>query len=763
MISEEFYFLQEMAGMRFVQAESYPELESRLKLLDDPEQYKLIAVKYDALKGTQYKRIANAFAVQYKLLASDYIKDMFEWNEAKGKDVLQSMYADVFGEASVAWMNHMYIIGGQTGYLAGRFFKTTREKPEDISDFVCESSNLPQGSLVIVDTDLNERITAAMTQEVAPAAMAQGDAPPLPPRKPASKRPPVNDTVFESAEPEANKQRTDVVAVTDVDWSKYGNLFTHLEVKDAKSVEIVKLLSDHYEYQIMEEREQSAITNTALERGLHTERQNLYQLQQAIMEEEQKTSVEIQKRDEKLGQQSTLLQKREVEILELKQMVLEDRSELTRVKLELNQISELRTALNTALEESRVRAKDLLEAKKELLGAKEHIQRLEIEISTLKNSAHNAPIGQKLEFADNNPFSPTYKMSVSSLPKPRMRSEGAQEQVTIMTESSFSETELHQKETNQNAPILAPLSTDAPQEQATKNSSSGNKHVSIAKYGIRCWQEDDCSLIEHLGAVTVGLDVAREAGVTSKASLMSLVFQSLPQKHSWAREFIDPKKEPEEAMTELIEVLLGDTSQLLNDFMKVQKKRDEPLLQYFCKLRRTYAYASSKKMSELDSDQVACKLIVQKLKEALETNLAAELARRIELDAAGNNLTMKKLADVLLRISHLMPETSWSHTVAPVSNNTSSSKNCTICGKPNHTAERCWKTKTCTKCNKVGHIRRFCAQKFTNAAIGADSREGETSGISDSIAAIDFSKIICHLCKKVGHIKRYCTEKGKSE
>ena len=67
-------------------------------------------------------------------------------------------------------------------------------------------------------------------------------------------------------------------------------------------------------------------------------------------------------------------------------------------------------------------------------------------------------------------------------------------------------------------------------------------------------------MIEHLGAVTVGLDVAREAGVTSKASLISLVFQSLPQKHSWAREFINPQKEPEEAMIELIEVLFGDTS-----------------------------------------------------------------------------------------------------------------------------------------------------------------------------------------------------------
>ena len=48
------------------------------------------------------------------------------------------MFSDVFGDASVAEMNNVFICGGHTGYLAGRFFKTSREKPEDISDFACE-------------------------------------------------------------------------------------------------------------------------------------------------------------------------------------------------------------------------------------------------------------------------------------------------------------------------------------------------------------------------------------------------------------------------------------------------------------------------------------------------------------------------------------------------------------------------------------------------------------------------------------------------
>ena len=80
-------------------------------------------------------------------------------------------------------------------------------------------------------------------------------------------------------------------------------------------------------------------------------------------------------------------------------------------------MSELRKALNRALEESRGMTKELLQAKKELIRAQKHILGLETEIFTLKNSVHNASVGHnapvgQIEFADNNPFSSTYKMSL---------------------------------------------------------------------------------------------------------------------------------------------------------------------------------------------------------------------------------------------------------------------------------------------------------------------------------------------------------------
>ena len=84
-------------------------------------------------------------------------------------------------------------------------------------------------------------------------------------------------------------------------------MFTHLGVNDAKSSVIMKLLSDHYEFQISEVRKQNASANSALERGLNVERQSLYQLQLAIAAEEKKTFLEIEKRDERLGQQFSLV------------------------------------------------------------------------------------------------------------------------------------------------------------------------------------------------------------------------------------------------------------------------------------------------------------------------------------------------------------------------------------------------------------------------------------------------------------------------
>ena len=123
------------------------------------------------------------------------------------------MVEDVFPEASTSWINKIFVMGGASGYLTGRLFKQTREWQAEVTEFEVKAEHLPQDSFVIIDTDPNERMLKA--------SVAKPASPPIPPR--VHKRGPINDTIFKSAEPDERKQRTDQVAVTDIEWNQFGD------------------------------------------------------------------------------------------------------------------------------------------------------------------------------------------------------------------------------------------------------------------------------------------------------------------------------------------------------------------------------------------------------------------------------------------------------------------------------------------------------------------------------------------------------------
>ena len=270
------------------------------------------------------------------------------------------------------------------------------------------------------------------------------------------------------------------------------------------------------------------------------------------------------------------------------------------------------------------------------------------------------------------------------------------------------------------------------------------KPGSISKYGIPVWSESETTLIEHLAIVNTGLALAKVHGVTEKTALMSLVFQSLPQKYNWAREFLDADKEVDEAMVYLIELLVGDTSQLLSDFMKVQRRRDEQLLQYFTKIRRMYAYATSKKVEELESDLVALKLIVQKLRDSMETVFATEFSKRIETKQDDNSLTMTFISVALMKTSRQMTQAGH---LAPVSSNIMAVKTtCTYCGKVGHLVEKCFKK------------RKDSGRAVEDNSMG-NSRESKTDGIQGQQKGYNGR---CYGCKELGHMRRDCPKRSQA-
>ena len=182
-----------MTGFRYIRSEDLPEFKRTLDVAADTQQYKLVGVESTLIKGPQYKRICSGFSMQYKLLASDFIDGNLNWDESKGREVLRSMFKEVFPEAASTWMNKIYVYGGPNGYITGRFFKQTREWTVDIAECEVKAEHLPLGSFVIIDTDLNERMLKA-------AEISQ-KSPPIPPRR--EKRLPLDDTLFESSQPEA--------------------------------------------------------------------------------------------------------------------------------------------------------------------------------------------------------------------------------------------------------------------------------------------------------------------------------------------------------------------------------------------------------------------------------------------------------------------------------------------------------------------------------------------------------------------------------
>ena len=316
--------------------------------MEDNNQYRLVGIKFDMIRGNQYKRIVSDYSKQYKLLVSDYFGKEFNWDAAKGREVLQDMVEDVYPEASTSWMNKIFVLGGPSGYLTGRLFKQTREFQAEVTDFEVQAEHLPPDSFDIIDTDLNERMLKA--------SMAKPKSPPIPPR--VQKRGAVNDTLFESAEPDERKQRTD--QVTDIEWNQFGDLFKGIDISDPKSIDLVKRMIDHYGHVFEEERKQFAAKEQLWQRKTEDWRIAVAERRLAIDESEQRSLAEIQRKDEQINQQRNILRQRELEILKLKQQSQGYQIQIDNAAQELRQMMSLREALNNALGNVRIKDEEII-------------------------------------------------------------------------------------------------------------------------------------------------------------------------------------------------------------------------------------------------------------------------------------------------------------------------------------------------------------------------------------------------------------------
>ena len=267
------------------------------------------------------------------------------------------------------------------------------------------------------------------------------------------------------------------------------------------------------------------------------------------------------------------------------------------------------------------------------------------------------------------------------------------------------------------------------------------KPATITKFGIKVWNEEN-SLLDHMAQVSIGLEVAAESGHDALSVQKSLIYQSLPTRCHWTRSYVSEETTVDGIIRRIITLLEGGKELQLHAFMKIQRMRNEPLLEFFTKIRRIYAFSVNKKDETLVNDQAAVSFMVQKMVEAMEEATAQEFTKRIESDLEQGKLTFGKIADAIIRITRLaMKSNMTSGILAHVKSGRT--KYCKKCKRSGHEEINCWKDILCSKCDTLGHPAERCKQFPTEG----QERETKTEGR------------ICYGCKKRGHILRNCTER----
>ena len=723
--------------MKFTDGNGLVSLSERMKSNNDVE-FKIFQIQYEKIQGPQYKRICQDYATAVDLIFNDYWETLKSYTNEEGAVVLKRMLSDTDKPVDA---KHLTVYGGEGGYLCAKFFKKMNMELRGSEDCSVDIAEVSDNAIVVLDTDVVLKM-----------------APPVIERKRAA----LDVTVFQ--DPEPTMQRADGESMTtrevtsgDINWEELGQPILNFAPMSARELAIIQAIQVHYDLQKASLTEENELKSENVRISYAT---RITQLQTVI---DQMTSESLMV-EANVERQMNQLKTEATNELDNQSRKFEEvlKEERTSWQEQVNQLEQVKVDLEGRI---RIGGDELVSLQNEIRDLKLADQQKNVLLVNLQLQL----TGTKVELPETNPFSPQYKPPVryntsDQLPKPQV----SQSHGLIDDDSSSMghEASVHpaesQAEEVANHMISAAIANVKP--------------VTISKYGIRVWCESQTTLIEHFAMVMVGLDVAKDSGVTSKKSLLSLLFQSLPQKYVYAREYVTESGDITKIMAELVEILVGDRNRLLADFMRIQRARSEPLLQYFTKLRRVYAYACNLDLEKQESDQQVCRLMVQKLQDSMESAHQAEFEKRLDEDMTEGTLTMKKISFSLIRVSKFIKKTQSSMNVieqgdlrgafgtSQVYVVSRGQLNCGTCGKRGHTTENCWSEIICGHCGVKGHPLDKC--RLLNVVNG-NGREPTTDGIqalsSNPQAQYSSSRRDrgCWHCGQPGHFRANCPTRAK--
>ena len=280
-------------------------------------------------------------------------------------------------------------------------------------------------------------------------------------------------------------------------------------------------------------------------------------------------------------------------------------------------------------------------------------------------------------------------------------------------------------------PMIATAGT-VDQDAKTKQSAKDQVFGTPQKFGMKTWVELECSFLEHLIRIEMGLSQAEEKGCTLKVR-QNLILMTLPTGYEYVADFITAtdRESMDLFKSRLIELICGTKSDQTSELLKAQRRSDENVLSYFRRLKSMYMYCTKKGEEDLATDAMGLNMFYQKILECLPSLAKIEFTRLCEEQMASGSFTFEKLKQYTVVAARKAPKAASMLTPVQSQNQRVYSSNNRFVPGTNvgpYNAERKstgqdsnkgWtevrtrrtnrrETRTCFFCKKEGHIYKNC-------------------------------------------------------
>ena len=232
-----------------------------------------------------------------------------------------------------------------------------------------------------------------------------------------------------------------------------------------------------------------------------------------------------------------------------------------------------------------------------------------------------------------------------------------------------------------------------------QNIVNANK-LTLAQVGISPWNPATTAFLDYL----IGFRSVMSVSKMSENKALQLLFSALPSKYSYLRGIVFRHADYDAdnySKTEalLIKMIVGGKEKIFSDFVALQKKSHESLLEYFQKVCDYYLFSISQgnnvDRKNMDTDQIAFKLIKDKMVRAFPNRMITEFKRRLE-----SKTKLSEIVEAIIEIKDQFPDFEYQKDYSGSDLNVLRQK------------KSDWKKNVkCYRCGKKGHLKKECYAK----------------------------------------------------